>query len=102
MMPWDLRAKNPVSAVSIAMHALESASPLIKRHLVDNPPVRVVVVNSRTSIPYCRKSGEEEFPRLVRYRQRSKLVSRFETPWTVCDLDDVISQRADRRRFEEH
>lgn len=101
MKPWDLRTQEPESAVSIALRALESSSPSITRHLAGNPQVRVVVVNSRSSIAYCRKSGEEEFPRLVSHRQRSPLVTRLETPWTLCDLDDVISQHEERRRFDE-
>lgn len=101
MKPWDLRSKDPESSVSIALRALESGTPSMKRFLVDDPPARVIIVNSRSSISYCRKSGEEEFPRLVSNRQRSPLVTRLETPWTLCDLDDVITQRDDRRRFDE-
>lgn len=101
MLPWDCRASNPMSAISIAVRTLESSNPSIDRHLADNPRVRVVVLNSRSSISLCRETGEEEFPHLVQHRRRSPLVSGFETPWTICDLEDVITQREGRERFDE-
>lgn len=101
MLPWDCRASNPMSAISIAVRTLESSNPSIDRYLADNPRVRVVVLNSRSSISLCRKTGEEEFPHLVQHRRRSPLVSGFETPWTICDLEDVITQREGRERFDE-
>ncbi|CAE7783569.1 PAT23, partial [Symbiodinium pilosum] len=43
----------------------------------------------------CRSHGEQ-FPRISRDRLRSKLVKQFETPWTICDLEDVITGRPGR------
>lgn len=98
MLPYDGRVRRPMSAISIALDALESSNPVIRKRVAGDPPVRVIVLNAKGCISTCRSRGEE-FPGLVAARRRSPLVSRFETPWTVCDLEDVILQRQRRQKF---
>jgi hypothetical protein len=99
MMAWDGRIKCPESAISMAARALESRDPAVRRYLASDPVVRVVVVKAARSITWCREF--EEFPKLVAARKRSRLISRHETPWSICDLEDVVQQRPRRKHRAE-
>jgi len=66
---------------------------------VRNPTVRIVVVNAQRSTTKCRL--REQYPGTIRDRRASSLVTSLETPWTICDLEDVVQQRADRAKFDE-
>lgn len=98
LMKWWDAKKCPDSAVSMAARAL-GENPLLKRRLKGNPTVRIVVLNARGSIAVCRES--EEFPRTVRARKSIPVINKLQTPWTVCDLEDVVQQRPNRKRFAE-
>lgn len=100
MTPWDGRKKIPQSAIGIAAHVLEGKHREIQRLLAGDPAVRVVLVNSAGSVARCRQFGEE-YPRFVAGRKRSRLMRRLETPWTICDLEDVVQQRPRKKRFAE-
>lgn len=101
MQVWDGRLKCPVSAISMASNVLEGKS---KKHelrtiLADDPLVRVVLVKAAMSISDCRDG--EQFPNLVAARKESRLMSRLETPWTICDLEDVVQGRPHIKQIPE-
>lgn len=89
------------SAISMAAGALQKKK-AVQQYLHDDPVVRIVVVKAARSIATCREVGEE-FPRLVAARSKSRLISRHETPWAICDLEDVVQSRPRhrKRRFAE-
>ena len=89
---------NPQSAVGLAARAL-ATEPLVQESLMKNPVVRVLVIQAARSTAKCRSHGEQ-FPRITRDREHSKLVKDLETPWTICDLEDVIMSRPHRTHPE--
>jgi len=100
LMKWWDAKESPDSAVSMAARALGENSTLRRRFRGD-PVVRVVLINAARSIALCRENRSEEFPRLVAARRRSALIDKLQTPWTVCDLEDVVQQRPNRQHFAE-
>eukprot|EP00438_Fugacium_kawagutii_P003830 Skav230277 [mRNA] locus=scaffold3387:579145:580302:- [translate_table: standard] len=88
----------PHSAVALAMKA--PSEPAVYQQLATDPTVRVLVLRAAMSTAKCRSHGEQ-FPKIVKDRQQSPLIQGLETPWSVCDLEDVIMQRPDRTRFED-
>ena len=85
---------NPQSAVGLAARALAS-EPLVQERMLNDPAVRVCVIQAAMSTAKCRSHGEQ-FPRITRDRLQSKIVKDLETPWTICDLEDVIMGRLQR------
>ncbi|CAJ1330941.1 unnamed protein product [Effrenium voratum] len=80
------------SAVALALQALQS--PQVHDHLAEDPAVRVLVLRAARSTAKCRT--REQFPQIVRDRAQSQLIQDLETPWSVCDLEDVIQGREAR------
>jgi len=97
LMRWWDGNKCPDSAISMAARAIKR-NPVLRRRLRHDPVVRIVVLNAARSIAQCREIGEQ-YPRLVAARKRVPLVDKLQTPWTVCDLEDVVQQRSHRRHF---
>lgn len=89
----------PTAQVALAMKATR-AEPTVHQELVGDPTVRVLVLRAAMSTAKCRSHGEQ-FPKIVEERAQSQLIKSLETPWSVCDLEDVIMQRADRSHFPE-
>lgn len=89
----------PHSAVALAMKATR-AEPTVHQESVGDPTVRVLVLRAAMSTAKCRSHGEQ-FPKIVEERAQSQLIKSLETLWSVCDLEDVIMQRADRSHFPE-
>eukprot|EP00927_Polykrikos_kofoidii_P051283 TRINITY_DN45075_c0_g1_i1.p1 TRINITY_DN45075_c0_g1~~TRINITY_DN45075_c0_g1_i1.p1 ORF type:complete len:452 (+),score=66.25 TRINITY_DN45075_c0_g1_i1:43-1398(+) len=90
------------SAVGLCLQAL-NGEPAVRGHVfrdVDDPTVHVIVLNAENSTSKCRDKGEQ-YPLVVADRKQSSLVKRLETPWTICDLEDVVQQRHDRTFFPE-
>jgi len=100
MMPWDGRKKSPQSAIAMAVHALEGNNKEVQQKLAHDPVVRVMLVKAACSTASCRENGEQ-YPELVAGRRRSRLMSRLETPWSICDLEDVVQQRPRKRKFSD-
>jgi len=99
MKPLDGRIKKrPQSAIAMAAHAMEGRKKEIREKLASDPVVRVLLLKAANSIAVCREYGEQ-FPELVAGRRRSRLMSRLETPWSICDLQDVVQQRPRKRKF---
>jgi len=99
MKPWDGRKKkSPQSAIAMAVHAMEGRNKEIHQKLAPDPVVRVILLKAAGSTATCREFGEQ-FPELVAGRKRSRLMSRLETPWSICDLEDVVQQRPQKRKF---
>lgn len=86
------------SSIGLAMTAAIS-EPVVRDRLRCNPTVRILVINAERSTTKCRL--REQFPMTVNDRQASPLIRSLETRWTICDLEDVVMQRADRRMFVE-
>ncbi len=97
MMPG--RDLCPDSALGLLEKVLSAATPGHGRLFCGDPVVRIVVLNASQSTTTCR--GGEQYPNLVRDRKRSRLVKGFETRWTICDLEDVVQQLPDRRKWPE-
>jgi len=97
LMKWWDGNKCPDSAISMAARAI-GRNPVLKRRLRHDPVVRITVLNAAGSIAQCRESGEQ-YPRLVAARRRVPHVDKLQTPWTICDLEDVVQQRPHRRHF---
>lgn len=89
----------PESAMGLAVRAL-SSEPAVRHHVAGDPAVRILVVNAERSTAKCRQAGEQ-FPHVVRDRRPLPLVKGLETPWTICDLEDVVQDRPNRRRVPE-
>jgi len=101
MMPYDGRKKkSPQSALAMAAQALEGRNKEIRQKLAPNPVVRVMLLKAAGSTAACREFGEQ-YPQLVAGRKRSRLMSQLETPWSICDLEDVVQQRPRKRKFFE-
>lgn len=86
------------SAVGLAIRA-HRTEPILRRHTADDPAVRIVVLNAARSTTKCRRG--ERFEYVVQERETVPLIKQFETPWTICDLEDVVQQRRDRRAWPE-
>jgi len=101
MMPLDGRIKKtPQSAIALAAHALDGKKKKMQQRLAHDPVVRVMLLKAARSTASCREYGEQ-YPGLVAGRRRSQLMSRLETPWSICDLEDVVQQRPRKRRFSD-
>jgi len=101
MKPWDGRKKkSPQSAIAMAVHAMESRNREVHQKLAPDPVVRVILLKAAYSTAACREFGEQ-YPKLVAGRRRSRLMSRLETPWSICDLEDVVQQRPRKRKFSD-
>jgi len=87
------------SACGLAIRAL-AKEPALRSHLVGDPTVRIIVLNAEMSTAKCR-SAREQYHRIVKDRQLCPLIKSLETPWTICDLEDVVQDRAGRRRWPE-
>eukprot|EP00747_Dinoflagellata_sp_TGD_P042700 gnl/TRDRNA2_/TRDRNA2_142240_c0_seq2.p1 gnl/TRDRNA2_/TRDRNA2_142240_c0~~gnl/TRDRNA2_/TRDRNA2_142240_c0_seq2.p1 ORF type:complete len:403 (+),score=56.13 gnl/TRDRNA2_/TRDRNA2_142240_c0_seq2:154-1362(+) len=88
------------SAIELALRALSGGERGAHRLLATDPTVRVVVIRAEKSTTKCR-NGNEQFPQVVKDRSNSRLVKSFETPWTICDLEDVVQQRPERYQWPE-
>ncbi|CAK9102433.1 unnamed protein product [Durusdinium trenchii] len=88
----------PHSAVGLAMKAL--TEPAVYQELAKDPKVNVLVLRAAMSTAKCRSHGEQ-FPKVVKERRQCQMIQDLETPWSVCDLEDVIRDRPDRQRFPE-
>lgn len=97
LMPAGQRGTD--SAIGLAVGALSGGEQMARDQLSADPVVRILVVRAKQSTAQCRE--DEQYPRTVRDRQRSPLIRSLETPWTICDLEDVVTQRRRRRRFGE-
>lgn len=86
------------SAVGMAMTAVVS-EPVVRDRLSSDPAVQILVVNAERSTTKCRI--QEQYPMTVKDRGTSPLVKRLETSWTICDLEDVVTQKSDRTLFPE-
>lgn len=86
------------SALGLASNAFKT-NPRIRRLLADDPRVCIVVLNAARSTTKCRR--REKYPYIVQERRMCPLVKEFETPWTICDLEDVVQQRPGRTRWPE-
>lgn len=86
------------SAIGLALTAVVS-EPVVHDRLRCDPKVRILVIKAERSTAKCRL--REQFPMTVMDRGASPLVKSLETPWTICDLEDVVAQASGRRVFAE-
>ena len=91
-------AMTSTTQVTLAMKAA-TAEPAVHQELLGDPTVQVLVLRAAMSTAKCR--SQEQFPKIVKDREQSQLIQSLETPWSVCDLEDVITQRPDRSHFPE-
>jgi len=84
------------SAIALAHKALKAK---LRKCGNAGPRVRVQVINAARSTKLCRK--KEQYAKTVRDRNRSALIQRKQTPWDICDLEDVVWSKANRNYHPE-
>lgn len=99
IMPWEGRRFSGC-AIGKAVRALNGGEPTVRRQLLADPVVRIVAISGRRCTTACRGKNER-FPKIIQDRKQSMHVKRVETPWTICDFEDVVMQRRGRRVFDE-
>lgn len=91
LMPYD-----GASALQLFDEALGDER--LSERFASDPTVRILVVNPAMCSAECRKAGEQ-YPNLVRDRRNLPLIANHTIPWTICDLEDRIMDRAQRTIF---
>lgn len=99
IMPWEGR-RFSTCAIGKAVRSLRGGEPTLRRQVLADPVVRIVVISGRRSTTTCRGKNER-FPKIIKDRKESLVIQDVETPWTVCDFEDVVKQRRGRRVFKE-
>eukprot|EP00927_Polykrikos_kofoidii_P083527 TRINITY_DN8574_c0_g1_i2.p1 TRINITY_DN8574_c0_g1~~TRINITY_DN8574_c0_g1_i2.p1 ORF type:complete len:306 (+),score=37.35 TRINITY_DN8574_c0_g1_i2:84-1001(+) len=99
LFSWADGKVHTESAMSIAANVLNGKNPVLQKRLAEDPVTHVTVINAENSIAICRVA--EEFPRLVAARKQCPLINQFQTPWSICDLEDVVRQKPSRQKFAE-